>query len=75
MEMEYSREFLVKLARARMPFGKYKDSYITDLPEYYLVWFKQKGFPRGMLGQQLEAMLEIKVNGLEQLVRDVRKVL
>ncbi|WP_408022147.1 DUF3820 family protein [Sinomicrobium oceani] len=71
--MEYNREFLVKLAVAKMPFGKYKDAYITDLPEPYLVWFRQKGFPGGTLGKQLEAMLEIKINGLEGLVRSIRK--
>lgn len=73
MDMQYNREFLVKLAGAKMPFGKYKDTYITDLPEYYLVWFKQKGFPRGTLGKQLEAMYEIKMNGLEHLVRTIRQ--
>ncbi|WP_425596678.1 DUF3820 family protein [Sinomicrobium weinanense] len=73
MEMQYNREFLVKLATTRMPFGKYKDVYITDLPEPYLVWFRQKGFPRGTLGKQLQAMLEIKVNGLEQLLRNIRE--
>ncbi|MBC9797369.1 DUF3820 family protein [Sinomicrobium sp. FJxs] len=71
--MQYNREFLVKLATTRMPFGKYKDVYITDLPEPYLVWFRQKGFPRGTLGKQLQAMLEIKVNGLEQLLRNIRE--
>ncbi|MGS2761350.1 DUF3820 family protein [Sinomicrobium sp. M5D2P9] len=73
MEIQHNREFLVKLARAKMPFGKYKDTYITDLPEPYLVWFKQKGFPAGTLGKQLEAMLEIKINGLENLVRTIRQ--
>lgn len=73
MDVQNNREFLVKLARAKMPFGKYKDTYITNLPEHYLVWFRQKGFPRGTLGKQLEAMLEIKINGLEQLVRNIRE--
>ena len=30
---------LTELANARMPFGKYKDRYLVDLPEAYLVWF------------------------------------
>ena len=69
---EQHRE-LIELAKTRMPFGKYKDRFLVDLPEPYLVWFKQKGFPNGKLGRMLELMLEIKINGLEQLIRDIRK--
>ncbi len=42
---------LLKLARARMPFGKYKGRFLVNLPEPYLVWYSQKGFPEGELGQ------------------------
>ena len=38
---------LLKLAKVRMPFGKYKKRRLIDLPEPYLVWFSQKGFPSG----------------------------
>jgi uncharacterized protein (DUF3820 family) len=38
------------------------------LPEPYLVWFKSKGFPEGKLGQQLELIYEIKLNGLEGML-------
>lgn len=67
-----NREFLVQLAKAKMPFGKYKDYYLVDIPEYYYVWFKQKGFPKGKLGLQLQSMYEIKVNGLEDLIRGIK---
>ena len=67
--------FLADLAQAKMPFGKYSGRYLTDLPEAYLCWFQRQGWPRGKLGEQLAAMLEIKMNGLEPLVREVRKVL
>lgn len=63
---------LLALAHARMPFGKYKDYYLSDLPEPYLVWFAQKGFPPGKLGQDLAAVLELKSNGLEYLLRKIR---
>ncbi len=63
---------LLELANARMPFGRYKDRYLTDLPEAYLVWFRQRGFPKGTIGKQLEAMYEIKLNGLEPMVRKLR---
>lgn len=66
--MMQDRHELIKLANARMPFGKYKGSYLIHLPEPYLVWMKGKGFPAGKLGNQLELILEIKINGLEQLI-------
>jgi hypothetical protein len=59
----------IALAAATMPFGKYKGLRLVDLPEPYLVWFSQKGFPEGRLGQKLAAVYEIKVNGLEYLFK------
>jgi uncharacterized protein (DUF3820 family) len=57
----------IKLAVMKMPFGKYKGIRLVDLPEPYLVWFSQKGFPDGSLGKMLKAVYEIKRNGLEYL--------
>lgn len=67
--MSSEQDDLTKLANTKMPFGKYAGRYLVDLPETYLVWFKQKGFPAGELGRRLEAALELKTNGLEYLVR------
>ena len=64
---------LTELANARMPFGKYKDRLLADLPETYLVWFARKGFPEGKLGRMLASMLEIKMNGLEKLLVPLRQ--
>jgi uncharacterized protein len=64
---------LIELVNTEMPFGKYKGRLICDLPERYLVWFHQKGFPEGKIGVQLSAMHEIKVNGLEYLLKPLRK--
>ncbi|NQT92782.1 MAG: DUF3820 family protein [Lentisphaerae bacterium] len=50
-----------------MPFGKYEGRRLVDLPEAYVVWFAQQGFPKGKLGQMLGAVYEIKVSGLEYL--------
>ncbi len=52
-----------------MPFGKYAGRRLLDLPEPYLVWFHQQGFPPGKLGEQLALMYEIKLNGLEGMLR------
>jgi uncharacterized protein (DUF3820 family) len=68
-----NNQYLIELAHAKMPFGKYKDWYLTDLPEAYLVWFKQKGFPDNKLGIMLQEMQELKTNGLEPLLRKIRK--
>ena len=63
---------LPQLVRMRMPFGKYKDTILCDLPMFYLEWFKRKGFPKGKIGVLLETMYEIKLNGLEDLLRPLR---
>ena len=58
------------LAIAKMPFGKYKNVRLVDLPEPYLVWFSRRGFPDGKLGKMLQAVYEIKLNGLEYLFKE-----
>jgi uncharacterized protein len=58
---------LLELAAARMPFGKYAGRLLIDLPERYLVWFAGQGFPEGKLGRLLQAVYDIKLNGLEYL--------
>lgn len=63
-----SKDELIKLANMKMPFGKYEGYFLIHLPEYYLVWYRQKGFPAGKLGEQLALVLEIKTNGLEHLI-------
>ncbi len=69
-----SHDVMRKLVDWKMPFGKYKDRPLADLPEPYLVWFKQNGFPEGELGELLAALYEIKLNGLEYLLRPLRKL-
>jgi uncharacterized protein (DUF3820 family) len=41
---------LLQLVKMKMPFGKYKDRLLCDLPVSYLEWFARKGFPAGKLG-------------------------
>ncbi len=66
-------DYLIKLAKMRMPFGKYKDCLLIDLPETYVVWFSQKGFPEGELGEMMGLLYEIKANGLEYLFDPIRE--
>lgn len=66
-------EELLALASMRMPFGKYKGRLLIDLPEPYVVWFANQGFPEGRLGRLLGLVHEIKVNGLEYLFDPLRR--
>lgn len=65
-------ELLLQLVKMKMPFGKYKDRLLCDLPVSYLEWFQQKGFPKGKLGILLETLFEIKINGLEYLLKPLK---
>lgn len=60
---------LIAAVNQVMPFGKYKGRKLLELPEPYLVWFHKNGFPKGKLGEQLGLMYEIKLNGLENMLR------
>jgi uncharacterized protein (DUF3820 family) len=52
-------QILQDLVKFQMPYGKYKGRLICDLPEYYLIWYQNKGFPEGKLGMLLATMYEI----------------
>ena len=71
--MKNPQDHLIELAHYRMPFGKYKGKYLVDIPESYYVWFQQKGFPDGKLGKLLAEMHEIKINGLEPIIKKVQR--
>lgn len=66
-------ELLVQLVTMKMPFGKYKDTLLCDLPVSYLEWFQRKGFPKGKLGMLLQTMYEIRLNGLVYLLEPLKK--
>ena len=74
LNQNQSKLFLVKLAKTKMPYGKYKGRYMIDLPEHYVVWYKTKGFPKGQIGDMLATVYELKLNGLEELVRNISKL-
>lgn len=56
-----------------MPYGKYKGRFMIDLPEYYILWYRNNGFPKGQIGDMLATVYELKLNGLEDLVRNINK--
>lgn len=65
-------ELLLDLVKMKMPFGKYKDTVICNLPVSYLEWFQRKGFPKGKLGTLLATMYEIQLNGLSYLLHPLK---
>ena len=66
-------DLLLQLVKMKMPFGKYKNTLLCDLPVFYLEWFYREGFPAGKLGMLLATMYEIKINGLGYLLEPLKK--
>lgn len=64
---------LQELLTTEMPFGKYKGVTLCNLPEHYVVWFHETGFPKGRLGMLLSTLYEIKLYGLEYLLKPLKK--
>lgn len=73
MNIQPDHKALLELAHAKMHFGKYKGRFLSELPEHYLVWFRQQGFPKGKLGDQLQQVFELQLNGMEQILRTIRQ--
>lgn len=70
--MQQDKQFLIDTANMKMPYGKYKGRYLIDLPEHYVVWYHAKGFPKGKLGMMLGLVYELKLNGLEDILRKIK---
>lgn len=64
---------LREMMEYKMPFGKYKGTLVCELPTFYLEWFATQGFPSGKLGMMLSTMHVIRTNGLEDLLRPLRR--
>jgi uncharacterized protein (DUF3820 family) len=71
--MIQDQQFLIDLAKMKMPFGKYKGTFLIDLPEQYIVWYSNKGFPAGKLGKQMGLVYELQLNGLENIVKEIQR--
>lgn len=74
MQDIFPKEQLLKLASWQMPFGKYQGQVLIDLPEAYLFWFQKKGFPNGELGELMALALELKIEGLDGLVKKLKSM-
>lgn len=61
---------LLRIVETKMPFGKYKDKWLYEIPVSYLEWMRNNnGFPKGQLGMLMETLFVIKTNGLEFLLK------
>ncbi len=74
IDREDFRNLLQEIQDTHMPYGLFgKMNYpphgvpIYDLPEEYLLWFKQRSFPKGRLGELLAHVCEIKECGMDSL--------
>ncbi|QHS57996.1 DUF3820 family protein [Mucilaginibacter sp. 14171R-50] len=66
-------QILIDIVNTRMPFGKYKNTLLCDMPISYLEWLYKKGFPTGKLGMMLSTVFEIKTNGVDQILRQIKQ--
>ena len=80
IDREDFRNLLEEISHARMPFGKFGiKAYpphgvpLVDLPPEYLAWFKERGFPKGRLGELMEQVFEIKAVGMDSVFDPLRR--
>jgi uncharacterized protein len=80
IDREDFRNLLGEIGQMRMPFGKYgriavppDGMPIHDLPEEYLFWFKERGFPKGRLGELMAVVCEIKGVGMDSIFDPLRQ--
>lgn len=66
------KQILIDLVSQKMPFGKYAGRLYCDLPEDYLVWFRNKGWPAGKAGYYMQQVYEIKANGIGDVLQDLK---
>ena len=80
IDREDFRNLLVEIGRTHMPFGKFgikeyppSGVPIMDLPIEYLSWFKERGFPKGRLGELMAEVMEIKDVGMDLVFDPLRQ--
>lgn len=80
IDREDFSNLLVEIGNTRMPFGKFgikayppRGVPIMDLPDEYLAWFQQQGYPKGRLGELMATVFEIKAVGMDGVFEPMRK--
>lgn len=69
-------EILLEICQVKMPYGKYKGTILADLPVSYLEWLARNGgFGTSKLAMQLATIYEIKINGLEEIIHNIKKTI
>lgn len=69
----FDPKILKELVTTKMYFGKYEGQLICDVPVHYLEWLDRKGMPSGKTGMLLSTALVIKSNGLEDILRELKR--
>jgi len=79
IDREDLRNLLEEIGRTSMPFGKFgPEDYpprgvpIMDLPPEYLAWFKERGYPKGRLGELMSIVFEVKQSGADAIFQPLR---
>ena len=79
IDREDLRNLLAEIGGTHMPFGKFgPEDYppagvpIIDLPPEYLAWFKERGFPKGRLGELMSIVYEVKQSGADSIFQPIR---
>jgi len=69
----FDKQDLIALITTTMPYGKFQGRVLIDIPEEYLLWMNKQGMPEGRLGFLLSLALEIRINGLEEILKPLRQ--
>ncbi len=69
--MEFNPDSLYKIKTMKMPFGKYSGIALIDLPDNYVEWFYENALKENEFSRLMAELYEIKLNGLEPLIRNL----
>lgn len=80
IDREDFRNLLIEIGKTHIPFGKFgiktyppRGVPIMDLPPEYLIWFLERGFPKGRLGELMAQVCEIKSVGMDSVFDPMRR--
>ncbi len=70
----FDKEDLIKLAKMKMPFGKYQGRVLIDLPEEYLLWFSKKRLSGRAVGPFAQALTGSSYSWLDPHYQAIEEV-